>query len=117
MSNEFSNTNDIKNRPLYNHKSRPVALVAHIDSQRSYVDADQITELAIKVYRTNNRKGVTYHDLIDAGLVFHKKQAQKTLKYHLAKGILFTLRDTRPQQYYPSSIRSEVVKIYKRMDQ
>jgi hypothetical protein len=74
------------------------------------VDADQITELAIKVYRTKNGKGVTYPDLMDAGLVCYKKQAQKMLKYHLGKGTLFTLRDTRRQQYYPSSIRSEVVK-------
>jgi hypothetical protein len=110
MSNEFSNINDIKNRPLYNQKNRPVALVAHIDSQRNYVNADQITELAIKIYRTKNGNGSTYQDLMDAGLVLHKKQAQKTLKYHLAKGTLFTLRDTRAQQYYPSSIRSEVVK-------
>ena len=41
---------------------------------------------------------------MDAGLVSCKKQAQKALKYQHAKGILFTLRDTRPQQYYPSAI-------------
>ena len=49
---------------------------------------------------------------MDAGLVSCKKQAQKALKYHLRIGTLFTLRDTRPQQYYPSDIRSEVVKNY-----
>ena len=79
MSNEFS-TNDIKNGPLYNHNSRPLALVPHIDSQRSYVNADQITQLAIKVYKTKNGKGLTYPELMDAGLVRYKKQAQKTLR-------------------------------------
>jgi hypothetical protein len=101
MGNERSNTSDIKNRPLDNRKSRPVALVAHIGSKRSYVDADQITAFAIRVYKTRNGNGLTYPDLIDAGMVFHKKQAQKTLKYHVAKGTLFTLRiqglrDTMP---------------------
>ena len=47
---------------------------------------------------------------MEAGLVSHKKQAQKTLKYHVKKGTLFTLRDTIPQQYYPSTIKSDIVK-------
>ena len=80
MSNEFSNANDIKNRPPYNQKNKPLALVAHIDSQRNYVNADQITQLAIKVYKTKNGKGLTYPELMDAGLVRYKKQAQKTLR-------------------------------------
>lgn len=31
------------------------------------------------------------------------------LKYHLKKGTLFTLRDTRPQQYFPSIMRPEII--------
>ena len=112
MSNECSDNNDVKNRPLYNGKIGPVALVAHVDSERNYVNADQITQLVIKIYKTKSGKGITYQDLMDAGLVSRKKQAQKALKYHLRIGTLFTLRDTRPQQYYPSDIRSEVVKNY-----
>ena len=104
MGNEFSNTSDVKSRPLYNQKNRPLALEAHIDSRRNYVSAGQIEELAGK-----NGNVITCQDVMDAGLVLHKKQAQKTLKYHLAKGTLFTLRNTRPQQYYPSSIKSEVI--------
>jgi hypothetical protein len=47
--------------------------------------------------------------LIEKGLVKHKKQAQDTLKYHLRKGTLFTLGDKRPQQYYPTTIKSEII--------
>ena len=52
MSNEFSDNTGVKNRPLYNGKIGPVALVAPVDSQRNYVNADQITQLAIKIYKT-----------------------------------------------------------------
>lgn len=48
------------------------------------------------------RDEIAESNLMDAGLVSRKKQAQKALKYHLRIGTLFTLRDTRPQQYYPS---------------
>jgi hypothetical protein len=37
------------------------------------------------------------------------KNKQDTLKYHLRKGTLFTLIDKRPQQYYPTSIKSEII--------
>ena len=109
MSNEFSDNTDVKNRPLYNGNIGPVALVAHVDSQRNYVNADQITQLAIKIYKTKSGMGITYQDLMDAGLVSYKKQAQKALKHQHAKGTLFTLRDTRPQQYYPTAIKSDIV--------
>ena len=83
MNNECSDNTGVKNRPLFNGKIRPVALVAHIDSERNYVNADQITQLAIKIYKTKSGMGITYQDLMDTGLVSHKKQAQKALKYHV----------------------------------
>ena len=46
---------------------------------------------------------------MDAGLVVHKHQAQEVLKYQLRKGNLFTLGDKRPQEYYPTKIKSEIV--------
>jgi hypothetical protein len=107
MGNE---SNGVENKPLSNQRIRPLVLVAHIDSHRNYVSANQISGLAIKIYKTKDGKGMTYQDLMDAGLVSHKKQAQRILKYHLARETLFTLRDTRPQQYYSSTIRSEVIK-------
>ena len=38
-----------------------------------------------------------------------RQQAQETLKYHLRKGILFTLGDKRPQQYYPTATKSDIM--------
>ena len=52
---------------------------------------------------------------MDAGLVVHKHQAQVVLKYQLRKDSLFTLGDKRPQEYYPTKIKSEITeKIAKR---
>ena len=47
---------------------------------------------------------------MDTGMVIHKKQAQETLKYHLRRKTLFSLEDRRPQQYYPTKFRSEIIK-------
>jgi hypothetical protein len=46
---------------------------------------------------------------MEAGIVIHKRHAQDILKYHLRKGDIFTLKDKRPQQYYPTGIRAEVI--------
>jgi hypothetical protein len=81
---------------------------------RSYNSSDSITELAVGKFRKTGR-GINYKDLMDAGRVVHKHQAQEVLKYQLRKGKLFTLGDKRPQEYYPTSIKSEIIeKIAKR---
>jgi len=84
--------------------------MGHVSSQKGYVGSDNIKELAVDKYKNKNRKGIIYQDLMDSGLAIHKRQAQDMLKYHLRKGTLFTLRDTRPQQYFPSIMRSEIIK-------
>lgn len=72
------------------------------------ISSRQIEDLAKKNYNCNGR-GITYFDLIKLGVVDYKRQAQRTLKYHLSKGTLFTIKATRPQQYFPSSIRSNII--------
>ena len=76
-------------------------------SRNLYVSSRQITEMAIDIYKMRGR-GITYNDLLDRGFSLHKKLAQDMLKYHLRKGTLFTLEDRRPQQYYPTELRSEI---------
>lgn len=76
-------------------------------SCRSYIHSSKIIELATGKFR-NTGKGITYKDLMDAGVSIHKNHAQDVLKYHLIKGDIFTLKDMRPQQYYPTNIKSEV---------
>jgi hypothetical protein len=75
---------------------------------RSYIHSLTIIELATNKFKKTG-KGITYKDLMDAGIVIHKNHAQDILKYHLRKGHIFTLKDKRPQQYYPTNIKSKVI--------
>jgi hypothetical protein len=75
--------------------------------RRSYIHSWKIIELATDKFK-KTCKGITYNDLMDAGISIHKNHAQDILKYHLGKGNIFTLKDKRPQQYYPTEIRAEV---------
>jgi hypothetical protein len=100
---------NIKNTLQPAHKITQLDLVGNSTlGIRSYTSASSITEAAIgKFRRTGN--GLTYVDLMDNGMVIHKKQAQETLKYHLRRSNLFSLVDRRPQQYYPTKFRSEII--------
>jgi hypothetical protein len=77
-------------------------------SCKSYIHSSTIIELAADKFNKTG-KGITYKDLMQAGIVVHKNHAQDVLKYHLRKGDIFTLKDKRPQQYYPTEIRAEVI--------
>jgi hypothetical protein len=105
----------IKNLPLTSKKIPQEDLVGRFSSgSRSYNFSYSITDLAIDKFRKTG-KGITYKDLMDAGVAVHKHQAQEILKYQLRIGNLFTIQDERPQKYYPNKIKSEVVgKIAKR---
>ena len=45
---------------------------------------------------------------MDSGITIRKNQAQQVLKYQLRKDNIFTLGNKRPQEYYPTSKRSEI---------
>ena len=75
---------------------------------RSYIHSSTIIELATDKFEKTG-KGITYKDLTDAGISIHKNHAQDILKYHLRKGDIFKLKDKRPQQYYPTNIKSKVI--------
>jgi len=97
------------NTPLAFTKNPPLTAIAqHSGGKRRYTAAQAINELAITKFRLNGT-GVTYRDIIEAGLAKHKRQAQDTLKYCFQNGTLFTLKDRRPQEYYPTVIKSEVM--------
>ena len=98
-----------KNTPLRNHNFTPLVLAAQGLVDRNYIPSEEMTDLAVDHYRTKKAKGLTWKYLIERGLVKHKTQAQDTLKYHVRKGTLFTLQDRRPQQYYPTAIKSEIM--------
>jgi hypothetical protein len=103
-------SNTIKNLPLTSEKILQDGLASRFSSgSRSYNLSHSITDLAARKFRKTGQ-AITYKDLMDAGLVVHKHQAQEVLKYQLRKGNLFTLGDKRPQEYYPTKIKSEAIK-------
>jgi hypothetical protein len=110
MSDIFSvKINSVKNALLDNSKSTPLDLSAHLCCRNKYVGSKQITELAIEIYKTKGGRGITYTDLLETGLAVHKRHAQHMLKYHVRTRTLFILEDRRPQQYYPTVIKSDII--------
>jgi hypothetical protein len=76
---------------------------------RHYIKSQVLSEYAERKYR-KTREGITFRDLVENGLAKHKPQAQLVLKNARITQTLFTLSDHRPQKYYPSSLRSEIIK-------
>lgn len=99
-----------RNTPLGNNKNTPLALAAqrYRSGYRRYTNPGSIINIAIEKFRKNHH-GITFKDLMKQGLAVHKRQAQDTLKYYRRKGSLFTLKLCRPQEYFASTIKSEVI--------
>jgi hypothetical protein len=100
---------DTKSTPLGNSKSTPLALSAQVRRCNQYVNSHEITKLAIEVYKAKGGRGITFMDSLESGLADSKAQAQDMLKYHKRKGTLFTLSARRPQQYYLTAIKSDII--------
>jgi hypothetical protein len=102
-----------KNIPIDSGQNIPLAQLGqcgtYCNKQRRYTRAQDIETLAINKYKDNGR-AITYKDLLSNGLAFSKVQAQITLKYCFKKNVLFTLRNHKPQQYYPTNLKSEILK-------
>jgi hypothetical protein len=78
-------------------------------AQRRYTKTQDIEALAVNKYRTNGR-GINFKDLLSTGFALHKQQAQITIKHCFRRNILFTLRSCKPRQYYPTCLKSEILK-------
>ena len=103
-----------KNIPIRSSQNIPLALLGQYGQcgytkRRRYTRAQEIEKLAVEKYNKNG-KGITFNDLISAGLASHKEQAQITLKHCLRMGLLFSLGNHKPQLYYPTCLKSEVSK-------
>ncbi|PWU81211.1 MAG: hypothetical protein DLM72_08125 [Candidatus Nitrosopolaris wilkensis] len=99
----------LHNTPLATSENTPLALGTQEDGRkRRYTDVRRIIELSIHTFRDNGN-GITFANLIEGGVAKHKKQAQETLKHYLQNGTIFTLRKCRPQEYYATAIKSEVM--------
>jgi hypothetical protein len=107
-ANQLNDNTPLNNIPLGITKNPPLTTIAQYrDGKRRYTVAYEINDLAIKKFRKFGR-GITYTDLI-GGLAKHKRQGQNTLKYYLQNATLFTLRKCRPQEYFATAIKSEVM--------
>jgi hypothetical protein len=78
-------------------------------SRNLYLSSRKIKEMAIDIYKTKRGIGITYTDLLERESSLHKGQAQDILQYHLRIGTLFTLENRRPQRYYPTELKSEII--------
>jgi hypothetical protein len=77
--------------------------------RRRYTRVQEVEKLAIDMF-TKNGKGITFNHLLSAGMASNKEQAQITLKHCLNRKILFTISSHKPQQYYPSCLKSQISK-------
>ena len=77
--------------------------------KRRYTKRQRLSGLGEQHYR-ETRKGMTFQDVMNSNMVKHKKQAQLILKHGLKSNVLFTLGKHRPQEYYPVSLKSEIMK-------
>jgi hypothetical protein len=75
---------------------------------RAYVRVEEIDALARHHFAKTGR-GITFADLILAGLVTNKPSAQLILKRRRQDNTLFTYEDRKPQMYYPTSMRAKVI--------
>jgi hypothetical protein len=104
-----------ENIPVGKSHNIPLALLGQCNGNscnermphRRYTKAKCIEILAITKCKQNGR-GISFLDLLSNSLASHKQQAQATLKYCLRSNILFTPYDRKPQQYYPTCLKSEI---------
>ncbi|MFZ0326854.1 MAG: hypothetical protein WBP64_09635 [Nitrososphaeraceae archaeon] len=106
--------NNLKNIPIDSSQNIPIGLLGQClrdgkGRRRRYVRAGEVENLACRNYKENGR-GISFGDLLSNGLTLRKQQAQTMLKYCHRKGILFTVSNCKPQQYYPSGLKSEILK-------
>ncbi len=107
-ANQLNDNTPLNKIPLNIPKNPPLGVITQrYGGKRRYTAAQEINDLAIRKFRKIGR-GITYTDLI-GGLAKHKRQSQNTLKYYLQNATLFTLRKCRPQEYFATAIKSEVM--------
>src|SRR5690349_18928546 len=89
-------------------KNVPITYKQNVPIIREYVRSKEIQDLAFQKYHKNGR-GITFNDLILGGIAKTKKQAQRKLKNCLKNRVLFIIQDRKPQEYYPTCIKSQIL--------
>lgn len=102
--------------PIHHSQNIPLALSGQCTGSsyiirerlRRYTKAKFIETLAVRKCKQNGR-GISFKDLLSNGFALHKQQAQTTLKHCLRANILFTISSRKPQEYYPTCLKSEIL--------
>lgn len=106
--------NSENNVPVDPQEDVPIA--ASVRSRRlshSVITSKDVKALAFKEFK-GSKKGITFNDLITK-FEISKKRAQRKLKDCHKGGILFTPEKRKPQKFYPTCLRAEVIEyLYKK---
>ena len=102
--------------------SVPEHQLGHIPTAGQRITRKTIEDLVVENYRSGG-KGITFED-VQNRFFLRKAKVQRSLKHFHMKGILFTaldlnrqgisLHNTNPQQYFPSSIKADIIEDLKR---
>ena len=106
----------LQNEPIDNCQNIPLDVLGQYSRDRCnkcaprrfYNKSKSIEDLSIKNYKQSG-KWICYKDLVSNGLAKHKRQAQAKLKYCCRFNILFTPYNHKPQRYYPTCLKSEIL--------
>jgi len=106
--------NSENNVPVDPQEDVPIA--TSVRSRRlshSVITSKDVQALAFKEFK-GSKKGLTFNDLITK-FEISKKRAQRKLKDCHKGGILFTPEKRKPQKFYPTCLRAEVIEyLYKK---
>jgi hypothetical protein len=98
-----------QNIPLAQSRQCITKYSGNNQKQRRYNKVQTIEAVAVSQYRKTG-KGITYRDLLSSGVAINKTQARVTLKHCITRNVLFTLGNYKPQQYYPTCLKPEILK-------
>jgi hypothetical protein len=106
--------NSENNVPVDHQEDVPIATsVRSIRLSHSVITSKDVQALAFKEFK-GSKKGITFNDLITK-FEISKKRAQRKLKDCHKGGILFTPEKRKPQKFYPTCLRAEVIEyLYKK---
>jgi hypothetical protein len=106
--------NSENNVQIDSQEDVPIAISVRSRCLRhSVITSKDVQALAIKKFK-GSKKGITFNDLI-AQFSISKRSAQRKLKDCRKYGLLFSPEKHKPQEFYPTCFRAEVIEyLYKK---
>jgi hypothetical protein len=96
-----------ENVPIDSEQNVPFGLLVPCVARRNNIRNKEVEHLAVVKF-TECKKGITFEDLtLKFGI--SKKQSQRKLKECRKRKALFTPEKHKPQEFYPTSLRADVI--------